>query len=571
MKKNGKKILSACSIASLLITTTAVSTNVKAVGSSQNRLGGADRYETSAKISQSGWITSDYAIVANGEGYADALCASPLAKANNAPILLTTKDSLNENTLNELKRMNVKHVIVVGGTGVVSDSVLNSIKSQVTDVERIGGQDRYETSVKIAQKLGTVTKVIVASGEGYADALSTGPAAAINGVPILLIKSNILPNITLNYIKANPQITQTYVIGGTTAVNNSAINSLPSVKRLGGQDRYATNIAVLREFASSFNFSNIYTALGSGPIGNEFADAITGGALAAKNRSPLIITGKTLSSVTTDFLKGKGYTNSILVVLGGTANIADTLAEEIKDSIGSKSSSSGGSGESGYSDITDDVSKYYASEITDVISQDTNLSKYFTISTTNGIILTLNKTYSDKVVSYETMFDNKDNADVDTIKARLEAAYNLLSVHVNAINIDGDKNKTFEYYLKQEKAKDNGSKFSQYIKEDGTIDTQAAAEKIYSGQISYGDYEEFVSSLKSVMKDSIDLTQPSPTLYLKDTLLNITRIDENSDTLYDSTNSRSSNIDSILSSTSPLGSYRIFIGNSQYFIITIQK
>ena len=569
MKKNGKKVLSACSIASLLITTTAVSTNVKAVGSSENRLGGANRYETAAKISQSGWTTSDYAIVANGEGYADALCASPLAKANNAPILLTTNGSLSQNALDELKRLNVKHVIVVGGTGVVSDSVLNSIKAQVTDVERIGGQDRYETSVKIAEKLGTVTKVVVASGEGYADALSTGPAAAINGVPIILTRSNILPNVTSNYIKANPQITQTYVIGGTAAVSNSAVNSLPSVKRLGGQDRYATNIAVLKEFASSFNFSSIYTALGSGPIGNEFADAITGGALAAKNRSPLVITGKALSSVTTDFLKEKGFTNSILIVLGGTANISDAMASEIKGSIGSKSS--GGGGGSGYSDLTDDVSRYYASKIGDAISQDANLSKYFTVNTTNGITLTVNKTYSDKVVSYETMFDNKDNADVDTIKARLEAAYNLLSVHVNAINIDGDKNKTFEYYLKQEKTKDYESKFSQYIKEDGTIDTQAAAEKIYSGQITYGDYEEFVSSLKSVMKDSIDLTQPSPTLYLKDTLLNITRIDENSDTLYDSTNSRSSNIDSILSSTSPLGSYRIFIGNSQYFIITIQK
>lgn len=570
MKKNGKKVLSACSIASLLITTTAVSTNVKAANSlnDTNRLGGADRYETAAQISQSGWTTSDYAIIANGEGYADALCASPLAKVDNAPILLTTKDSLNENILNELKRMKVKHVIVVGGTGVVSDNVLNSIKSQVTDVERIGGQDRYETSVKIAQKLGTVTKVVVASGEGYADALSTGPAASINGMPIILTKSNILPDITSNYIKANPQITQTYVIGGTAAVNNSVANLLPSVKRIGGQDRYETNVDVLREFASSFNFSNIYTALGNGPTGNEFADAITGGALAAKNKSPLIIVGKTLEPITKGFLTEKGYTNSILVILGGTINISDAIASQIKGSIGSKGGSGGGSG---FRDITDDVSTYYASKISDIISHNANLSKYFTLNTANGIMLTVNKTYSDKVVSYETMFDNEDNADVDTIKGRLDAAYGLLSVYVNAINIDGNKDKTFEYYLKQEKAKNPESKFSQYIEEDGTIDTQAVAEKIYARQITYGDYEELISNLKSAIKTSIDLTQPSPTLHLNNTLWNITRIDENSDTLYDSTNSRSSNVDSILSSTSPLGSYRVFIGNNQYFVITVEK
>jgi len=120
MKKNGKKVLSACSIASLLITTTAVSTNVKAVGSSENRLGGANRYETAAKISQSGWTTSDYAIVANGEGYADALCASPLAKANNAPILLTTNGSLSQNALDEL---------MYGRTTIVIAHRLSTIKN----------------------------------------------------------------------------------------------------------------------------------------------------------------------------------------------------------------------------------------------------------------------------------------------------------------------------------------------------------------------------------------------------------------------------------------------------------
>ncbi|OAA86922.1 cell wall-binding repeat-containing protein [Clostridium ljungdahlii] len=351
MQKKSKKVLSACSIASLLVTTTAVSTGVKAADSGVNRVGGANRYETAAKVADSGWTSSDYAIVANGEGYADALCATPLAKANNAPILLTTGDSSNsleQNELNELKKLNVKHVIVIGGTGVVPDSVLNSIKAQVTDVERIGGQDRFETSEKIAEKLGTPTKAVIASGEGYADALSAGPAAAINGMPILLSRAGSLPDVISNYLKAHSQITQTYVIGGTASIADSILNSLPSAKRLGGQTRYDTNVAVLREFASSFKFTGIYAALGDGPLGNEFADALTGGALAAKLGNPLVITGKTISSATSSFLKEKGLTTSTLTVLGGTASIPDSVASDIKGSIGNPSTppTPGGGGSS---------------------------------------------------------------------------------------------------------------------------------------------------------------------------------------------------------------------------------
>ena len=398
MQKKSKKVLSACSIASLLVTTTAVSTGVKAADSGVNRVGGANRYETAAKVADSGWTSSDYAIVANGEGYADALCATPLAKANNAPILLTTgnsSNSLEQNQLNELKKLNVKHVIVIGGTGVVPDSVLNSIKAQVTDVERIGGQDRYETSVKIAEKLGTPAKAVIASGEGYADALSAGPAAAINGMPILLSRVGSLPDTISNYLKAHSQITQTYVIGGTASISDSILNSLPSAKRLGGQTRYDTNVAVLQEFASSFNFSNIYAALGDGPLGNEFADALTGGALAAKLGNPLVITGKTISSATASFLKEKGLTNSTLTVLGGTASIPDSVASDIKGDIGNSSSTPGGGSSGGSTTTGTDLTPSLKSgtgvladaygKYKDKINNNSQYSQYFTVDNNSKI------------------------------------------------------------------------------------------------------------------------------------------------------------------------------------------
>ncbi|WP_192847879.1 cell wall-binding repeat-containing protein [Clostridium coskatii] len=446
MQKKSKKVLSACSIASLLVTTTAVSANVKAADSGINRVGGANRYETATKVADSGWTSSDYAIVANGEGYADALCATPLAKANNAPILLTTGDSSNsleQNELNELKKLNVKHVIVIGGTGVVPDSILNSIKGQVPDVERIGGQDRYETSAKIAEKLGTPTKAVIASGEGYADALSAGPAAAINGMPILLSRAGSLPGAISSYLNAHSQITQTYVIGGTASISDSILNSLPSAKRLGGQTRYDTNVAVLKEFASSFKFNSIYAALGDGPLGNEFADALTGGALAAKLGNPLVITGKTISSSTASFLKEKGFTNSTLTVLGGTASIPDSVASDIKGDIGNSSTpgggSSGGSSTTG-TDLTSSLKSGSGVLATayekyrDKINKNSQYSQYFTVDNNSS---ELNDT------SYVNIDLTSRSSEINSIKdvftkAKIRYAINSSGIITNTTQFNND-------------------------------------------------------------------------------------------------------------------------------------
>jgi len=349
MNMKTKKALSASTIASLLITSSIVSVNVKAASVTppeSPRLWGADRYETAVKVSQAGWTSgSDYAVIASGEGYADALCAAPLAKVNNAPILLTEKGTLNQKTLDELKRLKVKHVFIIGGQGVVSQAVEDAIKANVTsDIQRLWGQNRYETSVKVAEKLGTPSKIVLASGEGYADALSAAPVAAIEGMPILLTESKTLSKATSDYIKANTGITKTYVIGGYASVSEDAMNATPSPQRFWGADRFETNAAVITGFSVDFDFKNVYVALGNGPVGNEFADALTASAIAAKNKNPLIIVGKELSSATQALMKAKLTASSTITVLGGEANVSDSLVSQIKTLAPSTTAPAGGGG-----------------------------------------------------------------------------------------------------------------------------------------------------------------------------------------------------------------------------------
>lgn len=583
MKKEGKKILSVCSIASLLIASSAVSTAVKAANSSSIiRIGGADRYETASKIAQAGWSSSNYAIVANGEGYADALCAVPLAKANDAPILLTTSsNSLNQNTLNELKSLKVNHVIVVGGTGVVSDSVINSIKTQVTsDVERLGGQDRYETSVKIAEKLGSTSKIVVASGEGYADALSAAPAAAIEEMPILLTRSTILPDVTSNYITSNSKITKTYVIGGTASVSNSVADSLKSVERFGGADRYETNVDVIKGFASDFKFSNIYAALGNGPIGNEFADALTGGALAAKNKNPLVITGQTLSSSTEQLLKDKVYKSATITVIGGTANISDTLAQEMKDAFGASSSSGGGGGGGSSSSGDNITSKWIKTNqnYKDIVSRLNGgdlENSYFTIAndTSSAVNVELKKNYT----SAEDIFNRAQEKynqtgnidepeirqDIANFNERLTSAYGSLT----GITANED---TLQNILKN-----SGSKYINST--DGTLNADEVVDEIinkagdYDGSNGFDELKEDLTSKVEAYFENHPSKDKTVEVMVEGYVIN--KVQKGSKTLYKASSSTEESakdlIDLILPTESVTGKYYIYLNNEDYVIVNI--
>lgn len=86
------------------------------VSITKERLSGSDRIETSLKISQNGWKNgADTVVIAQGYGYADALCATPLAKKYNAPIILSRQDALGSDTIAEIKRLNAKKAFVIGG------------------------------------------------------------------------------------------------------------------------------------------------------------------------------------------------------------------------------------------------------------------------------------------------------------------------------------------------------------------------------------------------------------------------------------------------------------------------
>ncbi|MCM1566512.1 MAG: cell wall-binding repeat-containing protein [Dehalobacter sp.] len=292
-----------------------------------NRLSGSDRYETSALISQYGWSSSNYAIIVNGENYPDALCSAPLASKYNAPILLTSSESLSTKTRTELSRLHVSHVFLIGGTSAISTSVEREIYYMGISISRIAGSDRYDTSARIAQTLGSYNQAIIATGENFADALSAAPIAAIKEIPILLTAKNSLPG---NIQQALQNVTSTYVVGGTGVISTSVLNLLPAGKRLSGADRYETNLKIIDEFSAQLNLAACCIA-----TGQSFPDALAGSALAAQTNSPVILVNSLTNTSVGNYINQKSNLISKLIVFGGTAVIPQNVVNTLLDDIAS--------------------------------------------------------------------------------------------------------------------------------------------------------------------------------------------------------------------------------------------
>lgn len=319
-----KKFLTVISMLVLSIVLIAPAEMVSAASFNQ-RIAGQTRYETAAKIAQQGWTSSKYAVIASGEGFADALSAAPLAKKYNAPILLTRSGILDSSTKSELQSLGVKNVFLIGGNASISSDVEVQLKDMGITINRICGENRFETSLAVAKSLGNFTGVVVINGDdkGFADALSIAPVAASQGMPILLTSPNTLPSEVKSFLNSS-KYGKTYIVGGTGVVSDSVASQLKNVTRLAGSSRYGTNAAVLNQFSDTFNYNKVYVASGV-----SYPDALSGSVLAAKTNSPLILVGSSVDSSVMSSVKAQHDKYNNVIVLGGTGVVSDASANII--------------------------------------------------------------------------------------------------------------------------------------------------------------------------------------------------------------------------------------------------
>ncbi|AXH96832.1 cell wall-binding repeat-containing protein [Ornithinimicrobium avium] len=213
---------------------TAISAGVEArladYAGTVERLAGSDRYATSAAVSGEYPVGVSVAFLASGRAFPDALSASAAAGVEDSPVLLTRPGSIPAVVAAELARLDPDRIVVLGGRTAVSDAVLRQARAYATDVVRIGGDDRYETSANVAAEFFTtpVAHAVMASGSGFADALAAAPVAAQNTSPVLLTRPTRIPAATLATM-IDLRVQALTIAGGYSAVSLAVQEELESV------------------------------------------------------------------------------------------------------------------------------------------------------------------------------------------------------------------------------------------------------------------------------------------------------------------------------------------------------
>ncbi|UKJ65515.1 cell wall-binding repeat-containing protein [Cellulosimicrobium cellulans] len=196
---------------------------------------------------------------------------------------------------------------------------------------RLAGADRYETAVTISRAghPDGAGVVYVASGVGFADALSAGPAAAHAGGPLLLTRPSALPPVVRAEIeRLAPE--QIIVVGGEGAVSADVYATLaglaPGIRRDAGPNRYATS-RVLNERAfggdGPFTVSLVAT-------GRDYPDALSAGATAGAWGVPVLLVdglAPRIDAETKDLLERLGVGG--VHIVGGTGAVTTGIEQDL--------------------------------------------------------------------------------------------------------------------------------------------------------------------------------------------------------------------------------------------------
>ena len=286
------------------------------------RIAGATRFETSMAIADKlkeklGVEKFDNIVITNGEGFADALSATYLAKVKNAPILIVNESTADE--ISEYVKKNAAenaNIYIIGGEGAVSKKVADKMPGKKI---RLHGESRFETNLEVLKAAGVEDQDIAfCNAYDFADALSVSAA----GKPVMLV-DNSLDSAQIAYLKTLKS-KKFYLIGGQNVVSKAVENEaskLGKIERIAGSDRFATSRAVAEKFFTGEHKKAYLT------YGFNFPDGLCAGVLCAVDNSPLLlVSNENMEEAAAYVTKAKVQK---CIVLGGDNLISSEAASKL--------------------------------------------------------------------------------------------------------------------------------------------------------------------------------------------------------------------------------------------------
>ena len=202
--------------------------------------------------------------------------------------------------------------------------------------ERIAGNDRYDTAIKIAEEMrvlgnGKWDNVVIACGTNFADALGGTYLAIKNNAPILLVNTSdsVMNRVADEIAKKMEPSGQVFILGGPGAVsqkmesilNDRAGVSLSQIKRFAGSNRYDTNLLILEYCGITDSKGLMFCS------GTSFADALSASAVGM----PIMLVSKRLTANQQDYLNilNKDNREILWYIIGGPGAVSEELGRDL--------------------------------------------------------------------------------------------------------------------------------------------------------------------------------------------------------------------------------------------------
>jgi len=226
--------------------------------------------------------------------------------------------------------------------------VLGAVPAHATaDLTRLAGANRYDTAAAIncCNPDGTprqFSTIVLASGVHFADAMVGSFLAGVDNGILLLTDGTTISQGTHDLLSsADPDtVSNVYVMGGTAAVSQSAIDAASDALAEGGSDVRVTRVAGDTAVDTAVAAANL-RASAIGKIGADgkwaivagiggLADSLAAAPLSFSSKLPILFTRPgDLPNETRDALDDLGITNVLIV--GGTAAVSNEVSSSISD------------------------------------------------------------------------------------------------------------------------------------------------------------------------------------------------------------------------------------------------
>lgn len=297
-----------------------------------NRVAGDTAMETMSKVIDETFNKARTVVLASKDGYWDALSASALAGALKAPVLLSGRDALPQETIDQLQRLGTKRAYLVGGRSVMSNAVVDQLHALGISTVTVAGKRAQDTSNMVARKLPSSDVCFIATSWGYQDALSASSFAYAKKAPIFLANdAGMLDRSTLACIRSK-NFKRVVLIGGESVLAPELVQQLnqagvKNIQRIAGETAYDTS-ALFAQWALNHGMraNNMAIATGYG-----YEDALVGAALCGKKGSVMVLADDSNTTAVDLIVDAQKNKISNYYILGGQSVVGERVSEGLEN------------------------------------------------------------------------------------------------------------------------------------------------------------------------------------------------------------------------------------------------